>query len=487
MDQLQAVLAARAHRDGRALPTARFRHRHLVAAPLAIALWQLGAEPFSAAAIGFGRSEDDMRTVVAGDPRNRDMAFAALLEFAHWFNALFEAPANDRELVREDDKRTITRARTAPQVVVANLATAEMLGRLGRRLAYLPTDGRRPADPALVRLGRHLQFLGRHVLFPGQQLLVPMTELLSDHYATGLSAQEQMALPALDAYIEPPEGEHGFDAAVRAERLSIGPVPTEEDDTLLEPLIQALHDARQGSTAPAVLRPLLAPIVAHFQPRLADTWELLWRCRDREAAKEEAPSVARRWEEDRQAYTNHIDWVVGQDGRRKTRQTTRQAATTLRNLEAAQARLLAEEACDDPVRMLPYLLANKAVKGEVVWADPNHKEVAAVNRVRRPLVTLLSPDPCLMPAGKELWWDRHPTGKPWVVEAIAPDPSGGTRVTLKLTTGSGAVPAVGEEVCFSIHNKIAPYRPELPEAVPWTHRPAAEPPAPQPLEDEEEA
>jgi hypothetical protein len=34
--------------------------------------------------------------------------------------------------------------------VVANAATATMLERLGRRLAYLPTDGKKPADEALV-------------------------------------------------------------------------------------------------------------------------------------------------------------------------------------------------------------------------------------------------------------------------------------------------------------------------------------------------
>lgn len=56
MSNLEAALVARAHRDGHASVMARVRHRRLVDEPLAIVLQQLGAEPFSAGAIGFGTS-----------------------------------------------------------------------------------------------------------------------------------------------------------------------------------------------------------------------------------------------------------------------------------------------------------------------------------------------------------------------------------------------------------------------------------------------
>ena len=59
-----------------------------------------------------------------------------------------------------------------------------------------------------------------------------------------------------------------------------------------------------------------------------------------------------------------IDWTAT-GGHRRTRQTSRQAAMTLRHLEDAEARLLAEEACDDPIRMIPYILDHKAVEGRV--------------------------------------------------------------------------------------------------------------------------
>ncbi len=183
MNHLDIAFAARAFAAARAVRSSTVRHRRLVPKPIGVVLWQLGAEPFSAAAIGWGESHAQPHMAVAGEPRNRDLAFAALLDFAKWFNPRFEAHYADRETLTRG-KSTITVARTAPQIVVANLATVELLGRLGRRLAYLPTDGPRPADPALVRLGRHLRFLWDHCSTPGQQLVVAMTDLMNAHWAT---------------------------------------------------------------------------------------------------------------------------------------------------------------------------------------------------------------------------------------------------------------------------------------------------------------
>jgi hypothetical protein len=484
MNHLNVALAARAFRAGRALRTASFRHRRLLPDPLAVVLWQLGAEPFAAAAVGWGNRADRLEMAVAGEPRNRDLAFAALLRLARWFNPLFEAPAADRERFTRGE-HTITRARTAPQVLVANAATVEFLGRLGRRLAYLPTTGPRSAPEALVRLGRHLRFLWAHAAVPGQQLLVCLTDLLNDHWATPRSPLERRSLAALDAFIDPPTGQHGFDAAARAEGQPVGPVPAGEDDERLAPLVDLFNKGRGGSTDSGVVGRLLGPIEDHYRPLVRRTWDLLWRCRGREAAFPEAPSVARRWDEDRDAYTAHVDWLA-QGGLRRTRQTPRQAALTLRNLEEAGARLEAEEACDDPLRMIPHLLQHRAVRGRVLAVDSAHRELVASRRMPRPLVTLLSPDPCLIPPGRELWWTEQSDGREFVVVAVTAAPGGGSRVTLKLMTSSGAtaLPAVGDEACFSVHTTQAGYRALLPRTDPWTHTPAAPPAAPGPIEDE---
>jgi hypothetical protein len=263
-----------------------------------------------------------------------------------------------------------------------------------------------------------------------------------------------------------------------------GPVPTGDDDERLWPLVERFNQRRGDRTAPAVVKPLLGPIEDHYHPLVRRTWELLWRCRDREAVFAEAPSVSRRWDEDRDAYTRHIDWLA-KGGLRRTRQTPRQVAQTLHNLEEATERVKAEEACDDPLRMIPYLLQHKAVRGRVVLVDPNHRELVNKRTMARPLVTLVSPDECLMPIGKELFWTENPAGAAFTVHRIASEPRGGARITLKLGTSryDGCLPAVGDDACFSILTTAAGYFTRLPPSDPWTHLPAS-PPAPvAPIEE----
>ena len=472
--QLDAALAARAHRDGNALRTASLRHRRLVDSPLAVVLWQLGAEPFSAAAMGYGTTSDDFGFAVAGEPRNRDLAFRLLLELAEWFNPRFEAPAEHREQLPLSKKAQPaaaprTRALTAPQVIVANHTTIELLGRLGRRLAYLPIDGEYAAPPQLVRLGRHLLFLHRESTRPGQQLVVAMTELVQHHWATSLSPLEAMSLPALDAFIDPSKGQHGFHAAAAAERISIGPNPTGEDDNRLMPLVEQFNEQRGGSTEVSRTRRLLGPLEDHYRPLVRATWDLIWRCRGRELGYSEAPSVAGRWSDDRDAYTRHVDWMATV-GRYRTRQTALQAAMTMDAMERAKQRVVTEEACDDPARMIPYLLDNKAVHGTVVSVDTNYKEVAAVRAVRRPLVTVAPPDRCIMPIGKKLYWTREPAGPEWLVHRIVERADGGTDVVLKRTSGTyKELPTAGGSACFSILTLPTFYDRNLPRTPPWTH------------------
>src|SRR5207247_1442283 len=137
-------------------------------------------------------------------------------------------------------------------------------------------------------------FLERHALRPGQQVMIPLTELMQGHWITAQTDLERASLPALDAFIEPPSGTHGFAAAVQAEMESVGPVPSGEEDTALEPLVEEFNRQRARRTDPAVIAPLLAPIEAHYRPLVQRTWALLWRCLERERALPEAPSCERR-------------------------------------------------------------------------------------------------------------------------------------------------------------------------------------------------
>ena len=96
-------------------------------------------------------------------------------------------------------------------------------------------------------------------------------------------------------------------------------------------------------------------------------WNLIWRCRDpRASARRGHDSVERRWDEDLpRAYL----WMAGLEdsGEKDNAQSAKQAAQTLPRLEIAKELVEAEEACDDPLRMIPYLL-EKSRPSAALWS-----------------------------------------------------------------------------------------------------------------------
>jgi len=76
-------------------------------------------------------------------------------------------------------------------------------------------------------------------------------------------------------------------------------------------------------------------------------------------------------------YTRHIDWSL-------TRRPagTRQAASTMRELEGAPALVEAEEAVDDPLRMARCLLAGKAVASSAAVQRARELRLLAAGRTR---------------------------------------------------------------------------------------------------------
>jgi hypothetical protein len=460
---LQAVLVSEARRAGRAVRSALLRHRRIVGRPLGLILWQLGAEPFTAAAVAWGFGLAERTQVVPGEPRNRDLAYRALAQVAHAFNAWFEAGGAGG---------------SAPQIVVPNRGNLSLLGRLGRRLAYLPLDGPYAADPALIRFGRHLRFLAERARHPGQQLALVLTDLLSSHWTSELSDLERQNLPALDAVIEPPRGIDAQAALLAAEGIEIGPVPSAADDEQVDRLLTEFNQKRNGSTAEAAVATLRAPLEAHYAGLIDRGWPLLWQSLERERRWPEAPSVERRWAEDVEAYERHLEWVTQKDGGYRTRQTNAQAARTLRTWEEAQRLELAEEAIDDPLRMIPYLLTDEAVVGEIASVDLNHVEPGLKRAVRRPLFELETEDRCRIPTGKALFWTRTPRAPAYTVVGIrAGGRRGGSIVTLMHETSAGQWerPFVGQEVIFSAHHVHSAPLLMLPATAPWTHSPKVDP------------
>jgi hypothetical protein len=484
MTALDAMLAAQAYQDGRAQRTSSYRHRHLVDDPMVLVPWHLGAEPFTFAAIAYGNTRKHFELVLPGEPRDRRLLFPVTLELARWFNGVFEAPWSDRSLVGDGDwaKEVAT---SAPQVWVPNDGAVTVLAKLGRRLAYLPTearaDGPPPADPDLVRFGRHLQFLGARASWTGQQLIISAAQIASDNWMTEQTVAERANLAALDAWIEPPDGVHGFHAAKDAEDLSVGPLPPPSTEAEVAELIDTFNEGRRSGDKRNQARALVEQ--RDIYTALSTTaWELTWRVIERERRWPEEPRfVTKRWNSDVEAYSDHMAWMDGPaGGRRRARQTMRQAIRSRDQAEQVQAQSLAEEAVSDPIRMIPYLLDHRAVEGTVVSYDGDHREVKAGNTraSRVPVVTLRSRRRCLIPNGKELWWTEEPDRVCVIVDSVLPDVSGpGSIVVLKVMThvaDADRLRGASGPVCFSQLTTKEVWSGRLPTQVPWTHRSASE-------------
>ncbi len=461
MSYFNALLVAEARKHGRAQRSAQLRHRHLAERPLGMVLWQLGAEPFTAAAVAWGFGPRERSLAVPGEPRDRALAFRALATVARSFNAWFEGERDE-----------------PPQVVVPNRGNLTLLGRLGRRLAYLSTDGPTPADPELVRFGRHLKWLYDRSRYPGQQLVVVLTDLLSTHWTSELSPSEAQHLPAMDAAIAPPRGITGHEAAFAAESLEIGPLPSAADDDPVDPLVRKLNEGRGRSTDERIVGPLRKPIEAHYTKLVDRGWPLLWRCLERERGYEPAPHVDRRWQRDVADLERHIEWTLAKGGGYRTRQSHEQAARTLQDWETAYAKLVAEEAVDDPLRMVPFLLTNQAVAGQVLEVDLDHKEQPGKRSVRRAQVELEVAERCTIPLQTKLYWTHTANGREYRVTAVRAEGSK-TIVTLTHQTSSDVErPEPGSFAVFSVHTTRPTEIYKDFQQVPWTHRRPVEHSAP---------
>ncbi|MDA8313049.1 MAG: hypothetical protein M0Z46_21025 [Actinomycetota bacterium] len=486
MSSLDAVLSALAHAEGRAQRRSSLRHRHLLTTPIAMVPWHLGAEPFTYAALAYGEWAPHFEAMaLPGEPRDRRLLFPVTVPLAQWFNERFEAAWHTAGGMDRDKNEPLE---DAPQIVVPNEGAVTVLRKLGRRFAYLPTEptegGPPPADPVLVRFGRHLQFLGLSAGQPGRQLVLAASTLAGDGWATEQTIAERANLAALDAWIDPPSGVHGFEAAAAVEDLNAGPLPSPKVEERVNVLVGRFDDARRdGNTVDEAAA--LSELEAVYRVLSEGAWQLMWRVVERERRwQEEARFLPARWARDVEDYARHMDWIAGPaEGRRRTRDTIRQAMVIRRRLEADAQCLEAEEALSDPLRLIPYLLDNKAIEGTVHSYELDHRMVKPGKRQmsRAPKIVLRTTLPCVMPIGKELWWSEEP-GKVWAqLVDVSDDPSGsGSLVTLLFLanmTAADAIAASSNTVCFSELSTNVFLWDKVPAKDPWTHAPAATEPA----------
>ncbi|MGF0176255.1 hypothetical protein ACQF36_39180 [Streptomyces sp. Marseille-Q5077] len=513
MSLISTLARLEAVSTGRAQPAATVRHRRLSERPLVFVPLTTAGEAGAPLGALVGTDRDAPHLLVVPQPRDRDLRFAFLSELADVVLPYVDAFAQDVEAAErnETDPETGKRVKVevelcadAPQLIVPSRAGVDFVRLLGRSMRFRRTaeqdpETPYPAPPRVPLLGRWLTHFGERARVPGSSLLLAMTDVLARHWATGQSTLEDQHLGALLAWIAPPQGETGAEAALRAELARdrdgqllcppAGPATDPAfDNKLLAPAIErydrartALAAAEDGLEADDRLGDLTAAerkIRALVESRTRPTWDAVWRGLDLVRELPEAGRVEERWTRDRWSFTGHRDRVVAGEPPQPRRDDAVTAANKLAAREREQARLEAQEALDDPLVMAGRRLAGEAFAGEVTDVVMAYSEGKRPSP--RPLVTVRTDDrPHLGERAKVF---RSLGGKPQSAEFVGYEGDFGDdgalmvlRVLDKMGRGKepeeGSVPEKGDLICFTLfeHEQRGGAKLPDPEETPWTH------------------
>ncbi|MFE2127531.1 hypothetical protein [Streptomyces amritsarensis] len=505
MPLLSTLARLEAVRAGRAQPLATVRHRHLSDNPLVLVPLTTAGEAGAPLGALVGTDRNEPRAFVIPQPRDRDLRWAFLADLAVHVLAHIEAYADDVEPAErsETDPETGKRVKVetelcvdAPQLIVPSRAGIEYVRLLGRSMRFRRTaeedpDNPYPAPSRVPLLGRWFTHLGERARVPGSSMLVSVTDLLSRHWATGQSNLEDQHLGALLAWIDPPAGRSGAEAALRAElgrdehgQLLCPPAgPATDpafDNRLLAPAI-ARYDAaraalaagpgdddREVRTAERAVRRLVVD-------QMSSTWRATWEAIDLLRALPPGERAEERWTRDRWSYTGHRDRVRAGEPPQPRRDDAVTAAQKLATRETEQVRLDAQEALDDPLVMAGRRLAGEAFAGEVTGVVMEWTESKRPSP--RPLVTVSTQDRPQLADGGAAKVFRSLDGRPQSAQFVRFEEDGQVVLRLldKMGRGRdpepGSVPAEGDRVCWTLFEHDARGGPKLPdpEQTPWTH------------------
>ncbi|MEV0452201.1 hypothetical protein [Streptomyces sp. NPDC050600] len=506
MPLISTLARMEAVESGRARPLATVRHRHLSERPLVLVPLTTAGEAGAPLGALVGTDPEEPRLLVVPQPRDRDLRFAFLAELADAVLPYVDSFADVVEAAErsETDPETGKKVKVevelcadAPQLVVPGRAAVEYVRLLGRstrfrRTAEQDPETPFPAPPRVPLLGRWLTHYGERARVPGSSLLVAATDLLNRHWATGQSSLEDQHLGALLAWIDPPDGESGAEAALRAElgrdargQLLCPPAgPATDpafDNRLLAPAIerydrarQALGAAEDGEAAEAALgelhgaeREIRRLLVTQLKP----TWDAVWQALGLLRELPAGARVADRWTRDRWSFTGQRDRIAAGEPPQPRRDDAVTAARKLAAREQAQGQLEAQEALDDPLVLAGRRLAGEAFVGEVVEVTMTRTEKGRP----RPLLTVRTDDLPQLDEGVKVY--RSLDGKPQTAEYVRREPDGA--VVLRVTDRMGrakepaerSVPEKGERIAWTLFEHEARVGAKLPdpEETPWTH------------------
>ncbi|MGW1746684.1 hypothetical protein ACWCRD_13885 [Streptomyces sp. NPDC002092] len=508
MSLISTLARLEAVRTGRAQAAATVRHRHLSERPLVFVPLTTAGEAGAPLGALVGTDRDAPRLLAVPQPRDRDLRFTFLAELADAVLPYLDMYAQDVEAAErnETDPETGKRVKVevelcadAPQLIVPSRAGVDFVRLLGRSMRFRRTaeqdpEAPYPAPPRVPLLGRWLTHFGERARVPGSCLLLAMTDVLARHWATGQSTLEDQHLGALLAWIDPPKGSTGAEAALHAELARdakgqllcppAGPATDPAfDNKLLAPAIErydrartALAVAEDGLEADDRLGELTAAereIRELVLSRTLPTWEKVWQGLDLLRALPDGAHVEERWTRDRWSFTGHRDRIVAGEPPQPRRDDAVTAANKLAAREREQARLEAQEALDDPLVMAGRRLSGEAFTGEVTDVVMAYGEGKRPSP--RPLVTVRTEDrPHL---GERVKVYRSLGGKPQAAELVGREAEDllVLRVLDKMGRGkepeAGSVPEKGDRLCFTLFEHEQRGGPKLPdpEETPWTH------------------
>ncbi|MFC8916280.1 hypothetical protein ACFT5C_10975 [Streptomyces sp. NPDC057116] len=508
MSLISTLARLEAVESGRAQPLATVRHRHLSERPLVLVPLTTTGEAGAPLGALVGTDPERPALLVVPQPRDRDLRFGFLADLAEAVLPYVDGYADGVEATErnETDPETGKKVRVevelcadAPQLIVPSRAGIEYVRLLGRSMRFRRTAEQDPetpfpAPPRVPLLGRWLTHYGERARVPGSSLLLAATDLLNRHWATGQSSLEDQHLGALLAWIDPPAGASGAEAALRAELARdregqlvcppAGPATDPAfDNRLLAPAVerydrarQALAAAEDGEAADGRLgelhraeREIRELILSQLRP----TWDGVWRAIGLLRALPPGARVADRWTRDRWSFTGHRDRVRAGEPPQPRRDDAVTAANKLAARESAQAQLEAQEALDDPLVLAGRRLAGEAFVAEVVevtmaWSESKRPSP-------RPLLTVRTDDrPHL---GERVKVYRSLDGKPQAAQFVRYEEDGSLVLRLLDRMGrskepaEGSVPEKGDRLAWTLFEhdqRVGPKLPD-PEETPWTH------------------
>ncbi|MER6673104.1 hypothetical protein [Streptomyces sp. NPDC000983] len=507
MSLISTLARLEAISTGRAQPSATVRHRRLSDRPLVFVPLTTAGEAGAPLGALVGTDRDAPRLLVVPQPRDRDLRFTFLADLADTVLPHIESYTEAVEAAERTDTDPETGKRVkvevdlcadAPQLIVPSRAGLDFVRLLGRSMRFRRTaeqdpETPYPAPPRVPLLGRWLTHYGERSRVPGSSLLLAMTEVLARHWATGQSALEDQHLGALLAWIDPPPGGTGAEAALRAELARdaqgqlewppAGPATDPAfDNRLLAPALErydrartALAAAQDGMEADDRLGILTAAereIRELVASRTRPTWDAVWRGLDLLRELPDGAHVEERWTRDRWSFTAHRDRITAGEPPQPRRDDAVTAANKLASREREQARLEAQEALDDPLVMAGRRLSGEAFAGEVTDVVMTYSEGKRPSP--RPLVTVRTDDRPQL--GERVKVYRSLGGKPQSAELVDADGDLLTlRVLDKMGRGKeperGSVPEKGDRVCYTLfeHEQRGGAKLPDPEQTPWTH------------------